>query len=719
MNLPFFRKNHPRDRQNFFYALEISHEVVKSAIWGVYNGRSQALSVGSNALWDDKLSESFLQACDQSLSDASVRLDPSGKIQPEKLILGLPPDWIIDGRIETSRQQLIKNLTQKFSLTAIGYVLIPDALVRFLHHQEGVSPTAILLGFRKSILELTLVRLGRIDATHIVKRSPNTVDDVIEGLSRFSHVDMFPSRMLLYDSGLDLEEVKQQLLSHPWQSPQTRLPFLHFPKIETLPTDFTIRALALAGGTEVALSLGLISQETPASSSVISQTAEKPTASPEELGFFPQEVPPSISTANSSASLTTSSLPVVKQRFSLPRLPSLKFKPPTFSGLSFPKLKFSASPILAIVIFIATLLGLFVAYWYLPQATVVLSVASRSLSHNLSIVADSQSATVDSSNLRLPARFLEVSISPQASTPTTGTQLVGDKASGSVTIINGTSSPRSLPVGTVITSASGLKFSLSEAVQVASASGTADPNSYQPGKAEVKVVSSQIGSDNNLSAGSQFRIGTFSTLDMVAKNDIAFSGGSSRQAKSVSTADISGLRTEAQAQARDKAESDLRSQASSQETLILESLQINTLSEDFDYKVNDIADNVTLNLKAKATAIVFSTADFQSLVDSQIQSLIPDGYTLSSSTDYRFSVQKIEKSSVKLSVDISAALTPVFDLPKLSKDIAGKRPQQAQQYLSNLPNVVSTSFTFSLPLPSSLLTFPHPAKNIHISVTQQ
>src|SRR3972149_3207039 len=207
MNLPFFRKNHPRDRQNFFYALEISHEVVKSAIWGVYNGRSQALSVGSNALWDDKLSESFLQACDQSLSDASVRLDPSGKIQPEKLILGLPPDWIIDGRIETSRQQLIKNLTQKFSLTAIGYVLIPDALVRFLHHQEGV---------------------------------------------------------------------KQQLLSPPWQSPQTRLPFLHFPKIETLPTDFTIRALALAGGTEVALSLGLISQETPASSSVISQTAENP-----------------------------------------------------------------------------------------------------------------------------------------------------------------------------------------------------------------------------------------------------------------------------------------------------------------------------------------------------------------------------------------------------------------------------------------------------------
>jgi hypothetical protein len=439
MNLPFFHKSRPRERQDFFYALEISHEVVKSAIWGVYNSRSQALSIGSNALWDDKTADSLIQACDQSLSDASVRLDPSGKIQPEKLILGLPQDWVTDGRIEASRQQLIKNLTQKFSLTAIGYVLIPDAIVRFLHHQEGMSPTAILLGFRKSILELTLVRLGRIDATHIVKRSSNPVDDVIEGLSRFSHIDMFPSRMLLYDSGLDLEEVKQRLLSHPWQSPQTRLPFLHFPKIDVLPTDFTIRALALAGGTEVALSLGLISQESPPSSPAPLASSGTPvTTSPEDLGFFPQGTSFSPPTEDTSALPETSPPSVPKKHFSLPRFPQLKFKPKVISGISFPKLKISKSPFLFVVILLATLLGLFAAYWYLPRSTVTLTVTPRTLSHNLEILADTQSTAVDLSKFSLPAHFLEVNISAESTSPTTGTQLIGDSAVGSVFIINGT-----------------------------------------------------------------------------------------------------------------------------------------------------------------------------------------------------------------------------------------------------------------------------------------
>jgi hypothetical protein len=526
--------------------------------------------------------------------------------------------------------------------------------------------------------------------------------------------------MLLYDSGLDLEEVKQRLLSHPWQSPQTRLPFLHFPKIDVLPTDFTIRALALAGGTEVALSLGLISQESPPSSPAPLASSGTPvTTSPEDLGFFPQGTSFSPPTEDTSALPETSPPSVPKKHFSLPRFPQLKFKPKVISGISFPKLKISKSPFLFVVILLATLLGLFAAYWYLPRSTVTLTVTPRTLSHNLEILADTQSTAVDLSKFSLPAHFLEVNISAESTSPTTGTQLIGDSAVGSVFIINGTATPRSLPVGTVITSSSGIKFSLSESVQVASASGTADPNSYLPGKAEVKIIASQIGTESNLSAGSQFRVGTFSALDLVAKNETAFSGGSSRQANSVSKTDISLLRTEALAKTQSQVESELRSRLSQNETLVMESLQVTTLSEDFDYKVNDISDNVSLNLKAKATAVVFSTSDLQNLVDSQVQSQIPEGYSLSSSSNYRFSVQKIEKNSVTLSVDFSAALSPILDLSKLSRDIAGKKPQQAQEYLNSLPGVTSTTFTFSLPLPSTIITLPHLPQNIHISVTQQ
>ena len=63
-----------------------------------------------------------------------------------------------------------------------------------------------------------------------------------------------PARMILYNGHTDFEEAKQQLISYSWEE---KLPFIHFPKVEALSPETTIRALALAGGSEVAKSLGL------------------------------------------------------------------------------------------------------------------------------------------------------------------------------------------------------------------------------------------------------------------------------------------------------------------------------------------------------------------------------------------------------------------------------------------------------------------------------
>ena len=65
-------------------------------------------------------------------------------------------------------------------------------------------------------------------------------------------------RMLLYDSGIDLEEIKQLLLSG--YRPLRNLVFA-FSQVEILPSDFTVRAIALAGGSEVAVSLGLVKNQ--------------------------------------------------------------------------------------------------------------------------------------------------------------------------------------------------------------------------------------------------------------------------------------------------------------------------------------------------------------------------------------------------------------------------------------------------------------------------
>src|SRR3989344_2992709 len=265
MNLSFFKSTSPKpngDRE-YLFALEIGHTQAKSAVWSVINDKPQVLAVGGTVTWDGQSEDSLLAACDQTLSDSASRVDESGKIQPEKVILGLPSTWIQAEKITTPWLKVLKTLSDKLSLKAVGFVITADAVIRAIQNSEGVPPTAIIIGVFQGDLEILLARMGKNAGTQVVKRSSTITSDVTEGLSRFINIDMLPSRMLLYDSGTELDQIRQTLLAHPWQAPQVKLPFLHFPKVENLPADFSIRSIALTGGFEVAESIGLIDASQP------------------------------------------------------------------------------------------------------------------------------------------------------------------------------------------------------------------------------------------------------------------------------------------------------------------------------------------------------------------------------------------------------------------------------------------------------------------------
>src|SRR3989344_2934591 len=715
MPLPFLSKKPKLDSREYLFALEIDHGRVKSAVWSVINNRTQVLSISTPVNWDDTTDDSLVSACDQSLSDAAARLDAAGKIQPEKVILGLPSDWLAQEKIAPVRLKSLKYLSHKLSLKAVGFVVTPEAMVRFQQHTEGVPLTAIMLGIWTSLLEMTLVRLGKTDRIHLIKRSSAIVSDVVEGLSRYSHVDMLPSRILLYDSGLDLEEIRQQLLAHPWKAPQTRLPFLHFPKIEILPSDFSIVAIALAGGTEVAQAIGLMSPVPDILPEIEPQEIVQPEAGV-DLGFVAEQDVAQFSPPPVIEPVAPPISPALK-KLAVRRFPKISLRAIAFPGLRLPRFSVGGKPLLIFLIAVLLLAGLFGGYWYLPSSTVTLTVDKRILEHQFELVADTDAGEAGGDTGVFPAVYSETSVSDQSSVPTTGSKLVGDKASGSVSVINGTSVPRSFPSGTAITSPSGLKFMFDSDIQIASASGTADPNSYQPGKGTVKVTAAQIGTDSTLSAGTQFKIGTFSTLDFVAKNEEAFSGGSSRQAQVVSKDDISKLRQSLSASLRERAREDLVSRASDDENVIPESISLETESEDFSHKLDAEAAELNLKLEVKATGLVISNSELNSLVAEQIQSRIPEGFTQSGDISYTFDVKEAGKQKVALTVNVSAPLLPRLDNSQIIRDLTGKSPGQAKDYLAGLPGVLQVEFTFSPRMPSGLLTLPHVSSKINLVVT--
>lgn len=699
MNLPFIKKTSPpASKREYLFALALNHHLVKSAIWTVVNRKPQVLSVGCAVSWDDSTPDSLISACDQTITDASNHLDVSGSIQPEKVIFGLPSDWLGPEKILPDKLTSLKLVTEKLSLTAVGFVVTSEAVVRQLQNLEGVPPTAVLVGVWPHHLEITLLRLGKLDGIQLVKRSSKITADLIEGLSRYSSIDMLPSRILLYDSGYDLEEIKQQLLSHPWQSPQTHLPFLHFPKIEILPNDFTIHSIALAGGAEVANS-NLVS-----SPPVLS--AEEPVDQPvSNLGFsFEQDVrqqpaPPP---------------PAVRPKISL-HLPSVRL--PKFSRPSLPK-----TPLLFVALALGGLLlaaGLFAAYWYLPKAKVTLTLRPLPLQHQFDLIADSSISDLDPEALKLPAQTLTVTTTAEKSQATTGTKLIGDKATGTISVINGTPLPKTFPSGTVISTPSGLKFAFNSDVTVSPASGSADPNSYQPGTASVQVTAQQIGTDSNLTAGSEFKIGTFSSLDYVAKNPSAFSGGSSRQVAAVSKADLAKLKDDLTVAARDQAKNQLLEQVTSSQLIIPESINLTTVSSVYNHQLDETADQLNLKLSLKASALAISKSDLDQLIAEQIQSRQPPGYTISGNSAQKFTVKSATGTASVINLQVSASLLPQISSDVIRSRLVGKRPAPAISYLQSLTGVSQVDLTFYPRLPEFMLTMPRISQNIQLAIVAE
>lgn len=115
-------------------------------------------------------------------------------------------------------------------------------------------------------------------------------------------------------------------------------------------------------------------------------------------------------------------------------------------------------PFLARLVMLAIVSGVLAlaAYVVLPGATVSLTLARRDIFADVVISASPRMQAIDVENSRIPARFQLVQVVQSGTYPSTG-QLAGEDtlATGTVTIVNRTSTPREIPAGTVVSTADG------------------------------------------------------------------------------------------------------------------------------------------------------------------------------------------------------------------------------------------------------------------------
>jgi len=738
-NIFSFKKK--KEPQKFFLAVEISLETVKSAVWTVEQKSTQVKSIGSVEEWDGEDKEKLLQAVDRSISNAVQGIDR----EPYGVIFGLPFDWVDKDNINKDKKEFLKYLCQKLELKPLGFVVILESLLTYLKLQEGTPVNAVVINLLETQSVVSLVRIGRIQGMEIVARSEDLAADVKEGLARFDDLKDLPARIILFDGQANLEEYKQQLISFAWTD---ELPFLHFPKIESLSLDTSIKAIAEAGGAEVAKSLGFtideqkedkkdeqkeptqdkeptveeIEQKEPA------EAEEQPQVSAEDLGFVYGE-----DVLKTNPELEEQSEKERQEEKSIKRKQEEKVEPQkevtAVAETQKPEKKKRKLEIFkkfknifkkkAVFVIITALLGLglfagavFAFYWYIPKATVTLFLEPKVLEKEIELAVDPQVDKLDIQQKVIPGKTEKAVVQTELSKQTTGEKLIGEKAQGKVTIYNKTDIEKVFDAGTVLVGPDDLGYLLSEQVKVASRSAQEEGIDF--GKAEAQAAAADIGTDYNFDGEASFTFKEYPESVYSAKTDSGFSGGTSREINVVSEDDINSLLKDAQQELKDKALQKLESDKKPGEKIFIEE-DLEISSEEYSAEEGEEVNNITLKAEAELTAFIYQEQDLEEVAKKLIAEE-EAGSFIEDPEKFEFSVQdsKMEEDVLKVNLSVKSYLLPKIDFTEVKDKLAGHYPHTIQDYLKSLPNFIRADIKIRPNLPAKLKTLPRLPKNIII-----
>ena len=705
--------------KEYYWALVLESDWVQVGIWKVKEEKAEVISVSPATPWGED--EELVSAADAALTSAIQNLTEDVS-EPSKTVFGVSSAWVSKGQIKPEYLEKLKGLCSKLSLEPAGFVILPEAIAHFFKSEEGSPLSAVVLGVGNENLEVSVFRLGTLVGTSQVARSVSIVDDVSEGLARFTGGDPLPSRFLLYDGKEgELEETKQALLKAQWDDYE-KLKFLHTPKAEIISPDKKVIAICLAGASEIAdvfeVYTGREKKETkekevPSQETENLVTPEKP-VSPEDVGFVVgQDVAASkIPEDRKKPEIEPSKKPAPRfeKKFNFGILNKMKEK---LSGLRFPT---GRRPlILGGAIFLLLIVVGFILWWFLPKAVVTIYVAPKKLDEKVSIFIDTKARSPDFEEKILPGKLIDTNVSGEKTKSTTGTKTVGEKAKGTVEIRNGTAEGIRVPAGTTILTATNFEFSLDSAASVSAAQSTTSP-----GTVNVDVTAADIGAEHNLAKDESFKVGNYLKADLEAVATADFSGGSSRDIAAVSADDQESLEEELKEELLDKAEQELKISISDDEFFIDESLVATVSTKDFSNKVGDEASNLKLDLTLEASGLVIEKVRLDDLVKEVLKDKVPSGFILrEDQIAVTFDLQDSEGGVFEFLATIDVNLLPEVKPDEIAKKIVGRYPPLAQDFLTTIPGFTRAEINLKPKLPGRLGTLPHVIKNLTIELAAE
>ncbi|MBI2018334.1 baseplate J/gp47 family protein [Candidatus Daviesbacteria bacterium] len=713
-SIPFGKQ---KEQLEYYFALNISFERLTAALWTIEGKELKILDTADKSYSG---TEQITLVAD-SLLDSVIG---TKQIEPQKILFGVPHSWLADDNLKDEYLKLLRGLVKELELTPMAYVATTSAINHLLETQDGIPQTAILIGFERKHLTVTVVRAGKIDGVKILERGDNCGADIEKALLTFTDIETLPSKILLF--GLDredLEKLKGQLLSFAWMA---KLSFLHFPKIEILQDSLEIKSVCLAGATELQTHVifkDKLLQKIQEATIEPKERLEKETPEGDNFGFVLGDVSKQVQIKeverkespeeglDGEGSGSSMEIDDFEPQEVLSAQPSIldKFKLTVLKKF-IPKRNYIVHTILLGLIGVTVVLvG---AYILLVKVQVKVFVEPRILEKNAQVVADPKQKEVLEDARIIPGQIIATEVSGTAKDSATGKRQIGDPARGTVIIRNKTDASVTLSKGTVF-AANNQRFNLDVSVTIASRS--ADDGTW--GRANREVTAQAIGADGNLPSGTDLTISGHLTDQLIAKSEGNFSGGTSKEVTVVSSEDQKRLLASLASTLRKQAQQKLQGELP-EKKILEEALSEQILRKDYNKNVNDQANEFSLNMATRFKGTAFEEKDLKRIVGKLVTTEVPPGYELNlQDTETQADVAKLETDGRLIFLaKFRAKVLPKLDKDWIKNQIKGKTINEAAARLKSMENVLGSEFQMKPALPSFLQRLPILSHNMEVEV---
>lgn len=352
------------------------------------------------------------------------------------------------------------------------------------------------------------------------------------------------------------------------------------------------------------------------------------------------------------------------------------------------------------------------AFYYVPQATINLTLKERMKEQDLTIKGSTEQAVLDLEKETIPVKLINVEDEISQNFDTSGEKTVSNqKAHGTVVIFNEfSSSPQPLVATTRFVSEDGKLFRLTKGVTVP---GTAkDGSDTKPGTVEAEVTADQAGEEYNIGP-SKFVIPGFENnkekyAKIYAKSSQSMTGGGSggdqQKSRAITDGDFNAAKVKIQKSLNDSVKKKIKDMSGSGMTLTDDAINIEEATYKTSNSVGDVAENFQLTAKTKASALVFKEQDLKDVINNIM--------TKSSGINIKFESDDITLEYGKILPDFRSGSLDIkvrakgkagtnLDEEKFKKDILGKTTEEFESYLGSYPDISKAEVIYWPPFADS------------------